>query len=255
MIYEIGAFILIYSLLGWCVEVIYHTVTYGEFSNRGFVNGPVCTIYGFGFTGVILCLTPVKENLLALFVGSVLLTTFLELVTGWILERIFHEKWWDYTEEKFNFRGYICLKFSLLWGLACTGVLRIVHPLVEAFVRRFPKDVGMVLLPVCALVWIGDNIVTVVQIRNINVRLRVLREMAENLRKVSDFLGENLHDTTVDVMEKAEERKERREELRAEWKKKLSEFRSSYTSRRLHRAFPGLKLEKKFDEEPPKTLR
>lgn len=277
-IYEISAYILIYSFLGWCVEVIYHTVTYGEFSNRGFVNGPVCTIYGFGFTGVVLCLTPIKDNLLVLFVGSVLLATLLELVTGWLLERIFHEKWWDYSNDKFNFRGYICLKFSLLWGLACTAVLLIVHPLIAGLVARVPKGVGIGVVVACTLVWIADNIVTVVQIRKINIQLRILREMTENVRKLSDYIGENLHETTVSVMEKAEEGKERREERReewqqrqekqreewqeklaesrekllagrAEWQQKLSEFRASYTSRRLHRAFPGLKLEKRFDED------
>lgn len=270
-IYEISAYILIYSFLGWCVEVIYHTVTYGEFSNRGFVNGPVCTIYGFGFTGVVLCLTPIKDNLLVLFVGSVALATLLELVTGWLLERIFHEKWWDYSNDKFNFRGYICLKFSLLWGLACTAVLLIIHPLIAGLVARVPKSVGGGIVIACTIIWIADNIVTVVQIRKINLQLRILREMTENARKLSDYIGENLHDTTVSVMEKAEEGKEEwqqwqekqreewqdklaesREKLsagREEWQQKLSEFRASYTSRRLHRAFPGLKLEKRFDEE------
>lgn len=273
--YEIGAYILIYSFLGWCVEVIYHTVTYGEFSNRGFVNGPVCTIYGFGFTGVVLCLTPIKDNLLVLFVGSVLLATLLELVTGWFLERIFHEKWWDYSNDKFNFRGYICLKFSLLWGLACTAVLLIIHPMVAGLVRRIPENIGIGIVIVCTFVWIADNIVTVVQIRKINIQLRILREMTENMRKLSDYIGENLHDTTVSVMEKAEESRGRREEALEEWQqwhekqkeefqgklaesreklaagreemqRKLSEIRASYTSRRLHRAFPGLKLEKRF---------
>jgi uncharacterized membrane protein len=139
-------YITIYSFLGWCVEVVYHTVNYGEFSNRGFVGGPVCTIYGVGFTGVTILLSPFRDNVFVLFPVSVLLATALEFITGWVLEKVFHEKWWDYSKQPFNLKGYICLRFSIIWGLACTGTLMIVHPIVEKVYRAIPKKVCTVFL-------------------------------------------------------------------------------------------------------------
>lgn len=85
--YEAVLCFFIYAILGWCVEVIYATVNSGKFVNRGFLNGPYCPIYGFGVLIVVLCLSPVSGSLIPLFFGSVVLTTMLELVTGFLLER------------------------------------------------------------------------------------------------------------------------------------------------------------------------
>jgi len=92
-IYNYIWFFAIYAFIGWCAEVIYVVVTTGKFSNRGFLNGPVCPIYGFGVIMVVLSLSPIKEHLFVLFAGSVLLTSFLEWITGFMLERVFHNKW------------------------------------------------------------------------------------------------------------------------------------------------------------------
>ena len=89
-LYQVFAYFLIYSCLGWCLEVIYAAVTTGKLINRGFLNGPVCPIYGFGVVTVILLLTPLQDHLAVLFFGSMLLTTVLEFLTGWVLERVFH---------------------------------------------------------------------------------------------------------------------------------------------------------------------
>ena len=114
--------------------------------NRGFLNGPVCPIYGFGVVIVVLCLTPLMENTLLLFLGSVLLTSLLELGVGFALEKLFHQRWWDYTNEPFNLGGYICLRFSLAWGLACLLVMEIIHPSVLWLIRHIPHTLGLVLL-------------------------------------------------------------------------------------------------------------
>ncbi len=80
-LYNLFAFFIVYAFLGWCLEVAYAAVNSGKFVNRGFLNGPVCPIYGFGVVIVIICLTPLAENLPALFIGSVLLTSLLEYLT------------------------------------------------------------------------------------------------------------------------------------------------------------------------------
>lgn len=229
---ELFFFITIYSFFGWCVEVIYHTVKYGEFSNRGFVGGPVCTIYGVGFAGVAYLLEPFRGSVFVLFPASVVLATLLEFITGWVLEKLFHEKWWDYTDEPFNVKGYICLRFSLLWGLACTGTLMIIHPLVEKAYAAIPAKVCIVLLSVVAVVYLIDWSVTVIEIRKIRIRLGIAKSIADWMDDVSVFLGSGLHEGTLEVMEKGEEGKEFIAEQREAWTEKKSELQLSMAENR-----------------------
>ena len=156
MLYTEAMFFLIYSFLGWSAEVIFFTVTRGRFVNRGFLNGPVCPIYGFGVILVVFCLTPLKDNLLLLFFGSVFLTSALEFLTGLVLELLFHEKWWDYSKEPFNIKGYICVRMSLLWGFACLLIVHVFHPLVEKFVNWIPLPVGYTAVGVLGAAFLAD---------------------------------------------------------------------------------------------------
>ena len=245
-------YITIYSFLGWCVEVVYHTVNYGEFSNRGFVGGPVCTIYGVGFTGVTILLSPFRDNVFVLFPVSVLLATALEFITGWVLEKVFHEKWWDYSKQPFNLKGYVCLRFSIIWGLACTGTLMIVHPLIEKVYRAIPKKVCTVFLIVAFAVYLTDWCVTVLEIRKIRVRLRIAKNVADLMDDVSDFIGTGLHEGTITAMEKGEDGKEMLADMRDAWVEKreavelsLSENREMFLGRL---EYERDRLRKSFEE-------
>ena len=124
-IYEVLWIFIVYAVIGWCSEVAYAALDTGKFVNRGFLNGPYCPIYGFGISLVIVVLTPLKDNLLILYLGSVILTSVIEYITGYLLEKVFHNKWWDYSDKPYNIKGYICLKFSLFWGFACTFIVLI----------------------------------------------------------------------------------------------------------------------------------
>ena len=116
-LYHILAYFLIYSCIGWCLEVIYAAATTGQLVNRGFLNGPVCPIYGFGMIIVLFALTPLQHSILLLYIGGVILPSALELVGGWALYKLYHTRWWDYSDFPFNIGGYICLEFCLLWGV------------------------------------------------------------------------------------------------------------------------------------------
>lgn len=137
--YDLLWYFTIYSFLGWCSEVIFATVTTGKFVNRGFLNGPVCPIYGFGMSLVLLVLLPFSDNIPLLFIGGALLTSAIELVGGWALKKFFHTTWWDYSNQPFNLGGYICLKFSILWGLCVVVVIRIVHTAIASLEDRRVK--------------------------------------------------------------------------------------------------------------------
>jgi len=206
---------IIYAFIGWCTEVIYATVSTGKFVNRGFLNGPVCPIYGFGVLLVIGLLTPVKDNLLLMYLGSVLLTSVLEWLTGWTLEKIFHSKWWDYSDSPFNINGYICLKFSLMWGFACLLIINIIHPIILNLVSVINIEAGKILLSIFLTVVAIDVIATVQSVLKLNRQLNQINEMAAKIRNLSDDLGEIISEESIVLMEKSEEFKMNMEEQKS----------------------------------------
>ena len=233
--YQFLCFFFVYAFLGWCTEVSYAALVTGRFVNRGFLNGPWCPVYGFGVVIVLAALEPLKNDLPLLFLGSVVLTSALEWATGFVLEKIFHQRWWDYTNEPFNLGGYICLRFSLAWGLACLLVMEIIHPSVLWLIRHIPHTLGLVLLACFVSVMAVDLTATVRTIARINRSLGQIDELAGRIKALSNDLGENLADRVLDAAEKGADWKEsladRREDLMedlASWKEELAEQRSEY---------------------------
>lgn len=227
----------LYAFLGWCGEVVFAALQEHRFVNRGFLNGPLCPIYGFGVVLIDLGLRPFGHSVTALLLGSMLLGSALEWVAGFLLEKIFHQKWWDYSDDPHNLNGYICLRFSILWGFAGMGVVGWLMPLSRRVIALIPKTLGIVLLCVLGALALADFVVTVVAIAGLNRKLRNLKLVTELLRQGSDRLGERLYDGTVLVGEK-------RQEI-AQLKEKYAEnLQTNLLHRRLLRAFPDLKSAK-----------
>ncbi len=223
--YEALWIFLIYAFIGWCTEVAYATLKTGKFINRGFLNGPVCPIYGCGVLLVVLLLEPLKANGLVLFVGSFIVTTAIEFVTGFVLEKLFHNRWWDYSAEPFNIMGYVCLRFSIIWGLACLFVVLIVHTAIYGFISLIPTVLGYVLLAVLALAFASDLVVTVLTILKFNQHLQKLDEVAKQLHRISEELGESISDNVVEAMERSEEFKEEHAEAIEKFEAKQKELK------------------------------
>lgn len=250
--YEVVWIFLIYAFLGWATEVSYAALDTGKFVNRGFLNGPICPVYGCGVLLVVVVLTPLKDNLLILFLGSVALTTVIEFITGFLLEKLFHNHWWDYSNQPFNLCGYICLKFSILWGLACTFVMDIVHPLIYKLIRIVPHTVGLIILIILMTAFCCDLGVTVATVLKLNKRLKMMEEVAGKLHAISDGIGENIYENVTAALEKSEEFKENHEELAQKYKefkgnreelaqkyKELLE-KKTFGFKRLLKAFPDM---------------
>ena len=266
--YEVVAVFIVYAFLGWCTEVAYAAVNSGKFVNRGFLNGPYCPIYGCGVLVVVAGLTPLQDNLVVLFVGSMVLTSAIEFVTGFVLEKAFHKKWWDYSEVPFNIKGYVCLKFSILWGIACTLVMKLMHPLIYKLITLSHNLVGIIILSVIMVAFAADLGITVATILKFNKRMKAMEEIAANLHKISDSIGEGIFEvvdtsmkrseefkeTHKEEIEKAEARMEKQKEKLAEEKerrqKEREELQARYRelletrtlgTRRLLKAFPQMK--------------
>ena len=207
-LYQFLCIFFVYAFLGWCTEVSYAALQTGKFVNRGFLNGPVCPIYGFGVVIILACLTPLKQHFILLFLGSVVLTSLLELVTGFVLEKLFHQRWWDYSDDPFNIGGYICLKFSIAWGLACLFVVDILHPTIQWVIALVPQGLGWVLLGVFAACMAVDLAATVSTIAKLNRKLEHIDQLAGRIREASNEFGENLADKVLDAAEKGADFKE-----------------------------------------------
>lgn len=196
---------LIYTFLGWCSEVGFAALKSGKFVNRGMANGPICPIYGFGMIIILAILTPIREQTLLLFLGAVVLTSVLEFLTGFVLERLFHDKWWDYSDEPFNIKGYVCLRFSILWGLAALLIVDVVNPPIYHLVTKLQRPWGLAILAVLYGVFLADEIVTFVHLLKLPKRVRTLDDIQLRLRQLSDGIGEVVADKVLDVVEKGQE--------------------------------------------------
>ncbi|MCE5342533.1 MAG: hypothetical protein LLF96_02955 [Eubacteriales bacterium] len=247
-----------YAFLGWCAEVVFAAFKNGRFVNRGFLNGPVCPIYGFGIVAVLFCLQPFGQNLLLLYVGAVVLITVLELATGFIMEKLFHQRWWDYSKMPLNIGGYVCLPFSLLWGVACVLIVYGFHPVVARFTGLLPQPWSTALLCVFIAVILTDTAVSIAKALKLDQRLSQIDDVAEALRRVSDQLGETIAGgaltlKALDAQARGElqaDEEHARNAMREADEKARTELKARYTAlverferdhRRMLKAFPGLR--------------
>lgn len=201
-IYETLFLFFIYAFLGWCAEVSYHAVVTGKFINRGFLNGPVCPVYGIGALSVLFLLKPFQKNLFLLFLFSVILTSVLEFLVGFLLEKIFHARWWDYSEEPFHLGPYLCLKFSLMWGFACVFVIKFLQPLALHGISFLPQPVGISLLALFSTVLLVDLFLTVITVSKFFRQLKHLDGLAAEIHNLSDWLGIRISDSALDLLKK-----------------------------------------------------
>ncbi|MBR2540884.1 MAG: hypothetical protein IKE85_08715 [Mogibacterium sp.] len=211
IIYTVLEYFLVFSFLGWCTEVVYQAASKGLVINRGFLNGPVCPIYGFGVLAVFLMLQSLsdepfyEQNALVVFIFGVVLSTAIELFGGWILDKAFHARWWDYSDRPFNLHGYICLQFSLMWGFAILVVVRAVYPMLSHTLSYIPERVGWVLIIIFSIVYCADFAVSVSVMIGLNKRMAELDEMQRKMRVVSNDLSDRIGSRTLETAKRVDE--------------------------------------------------
>lgn len=256
----------LYGCIGWCVEVVYAAVKEHKLVNRGFLCGPICPIYGFGMVGLVYSvqLIPLPDSgsmsAVSIFFIGMVLTTAIELVGGWVLYKLYHIRWWDYSKMKYNLGGYICPQFSLLWGLGSVLMIKVVHPLLARGSNPMPFRVMLILDIVLLILFVVDVIVSTAAAIGLNKYLSEIDELRARLRVTSDKLttvlgtGAMTADTVLDEqkLQLALAKLEGRENaagLRAEATARVAELREKLaavdrhplSTRRLLRAFPDMK--------------
>ena len=249
--YQICWYFLIYSFGGWVVEVIFHAVTLGKVVNRGFLNGPVCPVYGFGVLSVFAMINTLQssghqmsDGMIFLF--GVILATVVELIAGWLLDVCFHARWWDYSKKPFNFRGYICLEFSLIWGLAILLVVKVFQKYVENHTSSHADStLGWIVLAILYGVYLADFIVTVAVIQGLNKKLTRLNKIRSDMRMISDKISNTVAGTTIDTAKVIEEGKVQNALVKAELRE-AAEMKKEQSMERLHKK--KAELQREFDE-------
>lgn len=186
--YQLLWLYMIYSFIGWCGEVVVAAVKRHRFVNRGAVSGPFCPIYGLGAAVVAVFFPELKGNPLFLFLGGMVVNTFVEYVTGRIMEMSLHKKWWDYSDQKFNLGGYVCLKTSVLWGICTVLMIYVLNPVFTGLVGLIPKLWGEIILWVIFGLLIVDFIGTVIAVWGLKKKNGRIDQIREGLGRTSKLL-------------------------------------------------------------------
>lgn len=236
-LYDMLWLFIIYAFLGWCLEVVYAAFKTKKFVNRGFLNGTVCPIYGGGALLVLVILDPVKEHPFLVFLLSSFVTTLIEFLTGWILELIYKKKWWDYSNRKFNIKGYICLEFSVIWGLCCLFVYDIIEPGIIYPINHLSHNVMIWFLLVLWITFIIDIIASTIQATKFKNYIKNINEISESYKKRSDAIGSVIAGASIKLDQALQSAADK-----AKW-----------STRRFLKAFPNIKDKK--DENVIKSLK
>ena len=187
-LYQLLWFFLIYAFLGWLCETALAAARLRRLINRGFLNVPFSPIYGLAAVLFAVFLPELRAAPFFLFLFGMVIATALELFTGVLLEKVFGQKWWDYSGERFQFEGHICLRYSLLWGLLALLCLFVGNPLLARLVSLIPLTAGrFILLGLCCLLG-ADLFSSVAALFQLNGSLKEPGQMSRRLRRFTAAL-------------------------------------------------------------------
>lgn len=177
---------IIYSFLGWLMEVLLVSFQQRKITARGFLIGPWCPIYGFGALFVTLLLKKYYEDPIVLFIMSFLLGTILEYITSYLMEKIFKARWWDYTNHKFHINGRVSLTTSLGFGLLGVILVYVFNPFFLKIISNIPNILFNTVMIIILLIFISDVIISFKIITNIK------KENFANIKDITEIANEEV---------------------------------------------------------------
>ncbi|NCE64164.1 hypothetical protein D1159_06070 [Pseudoflavonifractor sp. 524-17] len=219
-IYQLFWFFFIYSIAGWCAGVAAAALRKHSFINTGFLGLPLCPAYGVAGIVFAVFLTELRDTLFFLFVWGAVLSAFITFVTGFLLERIFHRKWWDFTRHRFQFEGYISVPLLAVWGVLAVVCVRVVNPLLARLLGLIPRIAGETALLI-ALILLGlDFLLSLFSVLQLRFRIRRLNELEEDFRNISTNFGNAITGRLQRRMMKAYPNLQVEQIAKAYWEKK-----------------------------------
>ena len=240
-IIELLLMFFIFSFFGWVIETIYCSALQKRFVHRGFLNGPVCPIYGTGALAVGIPLSYIKINplfdIFLIFVLGVVICSVVEYLIGFALEKIFKMKLWDYSDYPLNLHGRIWLGYSLGWGVMSLFLVYLINPGIRKLLTYIPFNFKVILIVFVSALFIADILFTIFNIQAISKKLAELKSLFSRLQQKFKLAGEQGSDFNDDFGNRSDEELDNYRKLA----QKLSK-------RRILRAFPHFTL-KKFSEQ------
>ncbi len=230
-------FFFLYCFLGWVWECLYVSALKRQWINRGFLYGPLIPIYGFGAITVLWITLPVRGSIPLIFLFGMVGATILEYFTGAAMERLFHVRYWDYSNNHFNLNGHICLFCSLGWGVFSVLMVKVLHLPFENAVLKIPENIANLTSTVLVAIFAADTTKSVQSALDFRELLQELTErsavlssledklenVSENIAQSSERLHEHIHEIESELRENREMLTEKRETLRQSYKKALHE--------------------------------
>lgn len=177
-----------YAVLGWCMEVVCKLIELKRFVNRGFLVGPYCPIYGWGALLITLLLKRYVADPSVLFIFCIIICSILEYLTSYILEKVFHARWWDYSNKKFNINGRICLNTMVPFGLLGLTIIYLINPCFMKIYNMIDINTIHIISITLLIIFLIDNIVSTNILFNIRGEIKVLdKDYTEDMaRKVKE---------------------------------------------------------------------
>lgn len=223
-------FFYFYCFFGWCFESSYVSLKKRKFVNRGFMRGPFLPLYGSGAIMMLLVSGPFQDNWVCIFLAGCIGATILEYVTGVVMEALFKVRYWDYSNQKFNFQGHICLSSSLTWGALTILMTKFLHKPVESFMLLIPETALTIVTIFLTVVIAGDFVLsfkTALDLRELLIKLEKAREELERMQKRLDvILAFAESDYTAKKQEQKLKQEARTDELRARIESQLETLKS-----------------------------
>lgn len=212
-----------YSFFGWVVECINCSILGKRIIlDRGFLIGPYCPIYGFGAMYMYIFLNQYYHNPIVLFVMALVGTSIIEYITSFVMEKIFKARWWDYSNQRFNIEGRICLVNSILFGLLGVTFIYLINPFFISLVDKIPQTIFIIISSICFIIFLADNIITYTIMGKLKLNMRGIRK-----------------DSTYDIDKQVKE--------------VLSKYKFFFT--RLFTAFPKFKVSLPFGDQITSSIR
>ena len=239
---------IIYSVLGWIMEVTCKLIQYKRFINRGFLIGPYCPIYGCGGILITLLLNRYISDPFVLFVMAILLCGTLEYLTSWFMEKAFKARWWDYSQRKFNLNGRVCLGTIIPFGILGLFISYISNPFLLGKIYQIPEIWLNIISGTILVIFIIDNIVSGIVVRFLKkteVSVSKKEDNTEEITKqVREILGQKsalhrrlmnaypkLQAVKIKIMEKQEKIKKQAKEQTEEIATKVEETAKEVSKR------------------------
>lgn len=216
---EILTYFLVYSILGWIMESIVRSISEKKLINTGFLKGPYCPIYGIGAIIMFSFLESFKNSVIVLFIISFIVLTLWEYLVGVLLEKTFHTKYWDYSDQKFNIQGRVCLTNSICWGVLGVVFVKYIHPFMQGLIAKIDPRIVSFIITIVSIVFIVDLISTVIKVKNIKTTLEKVEELNKEIKaKLKDIKNISINkeiqktknkDNLQDIIEKLKKKRNR----------------------------------------------